>query len=90
MAENIRIQGGGSSHIKTRPLVNGIEAFRNAGYDVIYLKGYDDKTNDVNDDLVKELFEKINEDRPILFFGGLTDISECLIINFHYSKSLED
>lgn len=75
-----RIQGGGSSHINTNRVKNGIEAFEENGFKVRFAKGYECKNFKVNNKLENEailqLIKATEDNIPILFFGGLTDIAE--------------
>ena len=65
LAENMHVQGGGSSHINMTVRTNAVEALKTAGYTV----------HTVNNAMVlKECH--LNEDTPLLFFCGLTDTIE--------------
>lgn len=88
LAQKMRVQGGGSSHIHTRKLVNIIEAFKEEGIQTIFYRGYDSEAKDIGEvtssdkilaeaainGIKKELDAK--SDIPILVFGGLTDNAE--------------
>lgn len=88
LAENMRVQGGGSSHIKTQKLTNIIEAFTTSSVEVEYYKGYDCDAKNIESisDSDKKLSEeailgiknslKNNKELPIIICGGLTDKSE--------------
>lgn len=81
LAENMRFQGGGSSHIQPTFNKSAVDSFKDAGYEVTYLKGYrnDRSTEDekLTREVLKTLKEKYNrEDTVILFFIGLTDAFE--------------
>lgn len=65
LADDMHVQGGGSSHINIPIRHNAIEALRSAGYTV----------NTISNAMVlKE--SHITADTPLLFFCGLTDIIE--------------
>lgn len=76
LAETMRFQGGGSSHINTAKFPNVIEALRANGMKVIYEKGYDANKNKPDGKLEKKAVEAVKRNLPVLFFGGLTDVSE--------------
>ncbi len=65
LAENMHVQGGGSSHINMTVRTNALEALKSAGYTV--------HTVD-NAMVLKE--SHLSEDTPLLFFCGLTDTIE--------------
>lgn len=74
LAEHMRFQGGGSSHITTANVPNAIESLRKKGVEVIYTQGYHGEETD--EELVQETLIHAKQDIPILFFGGLTDSIE--------------
>ena len=80
MAENVRFQGGGSSHITTDDVMTALEAFENAGINAYYKKGYDANSAAINllmeDEAIKAAKAQAEEGLPVLFFGGLTDFAE--------------
>lgn len=76
LAEKIRFQGGGSSHINTADFPNAIEALKASGIKVTYVKGYKANKYAPNIKLENEAVKAAESGLPILFFGGLTDISE--------------
>lgn len=80
MADNMRFQGGGSSHINVARYKNAIESIKEAGYETLYVKGYCDETDVPDEKLVKEALSTIKENNDentvILFFMGLTDSFE--------------
>ena len=43
MAQTIRFQGGGSSHITTNPITDAVKAFENKGFKVLYEPGYSEE-----------------------------------------------
>ena len=81
LAENMRFQGGGSSHINATFKKNAIEALRDTGYSVIYTKGYSNETDITDDNLFKDALDTIYKNykadhTTILFFLGLTESYE--------------
>lgn len=85
LAEFMKFQGGGSSHITTKDYPNALEALKKLGYEILYSKSYYSgfctakKTasrnkpllNALKSDLVKSIKE--NPEIPVLFFCGLTE-----------------
>ena len=81
LAEHMRFEGGGSSHINPKMHKNALEALSEAGYEVIYTKGYPNETDVTDEKLVQETLSCISanyskENTTILFFLGLTDYFE--------------
>ncbi len=76
LAEHMRFQGGGSSHINPTKCINAIESLKKLGINVIYKKGYDSKNDKVNTKLEKEAIAAAKKGLPIIFFCGLTQTSE--------------
>lgn len=89
LAEFMKFQGGGSSHITTAKFPNAIEALKSSGFDVEYSKGYFEgfckksKVNKINRPLckealsvVKKITDESNGNVPVLFFCGLTESYE--------------
>lgn len=86
MAEEMRIQGGGSSHINATPGPNVIECLKNKGFEIEYEPAYpaDDKVETTSDEERKALAEKAvalakkaaDENIPLLLFCGLTNRTE--------------
>ena len=80
MAEDVRIQGGGSSHIRTAPYKNLLEALGDAGVDVLYVKGYLQERTEPNQKLEQEALRQVEaareQGRKVLFCGGLTNVTE--------------
>jgi len=86
LAEFMKFQGGGSSHITTREYPNALQAFKNLGYDVLYSKGYysgfckKSEIEKINKPLFEEALnftrEAAVENIPILFFTGLAESYE--------------
>ena len=83
LAQFMKFQGGGSSHITTKDYPNALEAFMALGYDVSYSKGYFSgfcKEKNVvkkNEPLCHAALEfartATQNNTPILFFTGLTE-----------------
>lgn len=65
LAENMHVQGGGSSHINMPFKINAVQALTAAGYTVRVAE---------NATALKE--NSVSEDTPLLFFCGLTDTIE--------------
>ncbi|MBR6308848.1 MAG: glycoside hydrolase family 3 C-terminal domain-containing protein [Lachnospiraceae bacterium] len=81
LADNMRFQGGGSSHINATFKKNAIESLQDAGYTVIYTKGYSNDTDITDDNIAKAAMETILKNytpnrTTILFFLGLTESYE--------------
>lgn len=73
LAVNTRFQGGGSSHINTRELVNGVDALKAYGLDVKFARGYDASKLRPDKNLEQEALSLIKPHSIVLFYGGLTD-----------------
>lgn len=86
MAEDMRIQGGGSSHINSNMGPNVIEVFKAKGFNVKYVKAYpsDDELEKIPPEEIQKMTQeaaaeaKLAADRkiPVLFFTGLTNRTE--------------
>ncbi len=76
MAEKMRFQGAGSSHINTAHTPNLLEAMSLGGANFEYAKGYNVTSDKINEALEKEAVEKAKDYGVILFCGGLPDIYE--------------
>jgi beta-glucosidase len=86
MAEDMRIQGGGSSHINATPGDNVIESLKKKGFEVEYAPAYpaDDKVETTSQadckamaDAAVTLAKKgVDENIPVLLFFGLTNRTE--------------
>ncbi|HAH61573.1 MAG TPA: glycosyl hydrolase [Treponema sp.] len=82
LAEHMRFQGGGSSHIHTAETKNAVESLADCGMHVRYEKGYSatpgTEKNDVQ--LSAQAAAAVRTAAaghiPVLFFGGLTDSIE--------------
>ncbi|MDD6038732.1 MAG: glycoside hydrolase family 3 N-terminal domain-containing protein [bacterium] len=80
LAWNPRIQGGGSSHINTMWVDYYVDQFKKYGVRVRFVRGYKGGSFKREERLEKEAIQKVQkakeENIPILFFGGLTEIAE--------------
>ncbi len=79
LAEKVRIQGGGSSHIAPACVPTFTETLTEEGYDVIYTRGYLESGEDddaIKEEALKTVEKAVSEGRKVLFFGGLTDVTE--------------
>lgn len=73
MAEEVRFQGGGSSHINPISMNNALDSLKSQGFTIAYEPGYLLETEEMDDDLVKRAVELSKTADKILFFGGLTE-----------------
>ena len=88
LAEHMRFQGGGSSHINAAIHKSAIDALRDMGYQVTYLQGYRNASDKIDKKLhsaciaeLKDIWETSTQADAkktpvILYFLGLTDIYE--------------
>ncbi len=76
LARTVRFQGGGSSHINTRPQPNIIDELKEAGFEVNFAPGYRVDTQAADEALIAEAVTLIGNGRPTIFCGGLTDLAE--------------
>ena len=86
LAEYMKFQAGGSSHITTKEYPNAISALQNLGFTIDYSKGYfsgfckRSKAKKINAPLIEKAIERIkkpeNKNKPVLFFCGLTEAFE--------------
>lgn len=72
----LRFQGGGSALINAREIVGNKQSFDDAGIDYVYARGYDQNKTIVNLKLESEALKICKNIKTVLFFGGLTDLSE--------------
>ena len=72
LAEQMRFQGGGSSHINTASFPNALDALRKLGVTVTYAPGYSLKDEE-NRELEEQALKIAAGQKTVLFFGGLTD-----------------
>ena len=76
LADVLRFQGGGSSHVTTSKLYSAIDSLNRRGIQVNFARGYDQSTFKHDESLIDEAV-KLAKDAPyILFFVGLTEITE--------------
>ena len=73
---NMRYQGSGSALINSRDITDNLQAFNNFGVQFDYARGYIQTNPDINLVLETEAINVAKEADTILFFGGLTDLSE--------------
>ena len=76
LAQNMRVQGGGSSHINIVNKPDAVKCFGSAGLDVKFAIGYKADTSVPDRALEDEALKKAEEADIILFFGGLTEKTE--------------
>ena len=76
LARTVRFQGGGSSHINTRPQPDIVTEFENAGYRVNFAPGYRIDSSLPDESLEKEAVRLVKNGCPTFFCGGLTDLAE--------------
>lgn len=72
LAEQMRFQGGGSSHINTASFPNALDALRKLGVTITYAPGYSLKDEE-NRELEEQALALAAGQKTVLFFGGLTD-----------------
>ena len=72
LAEQMRFQGGGSSHINTARRPNALAALRGLGVNAAYAPGYSLRDEE-NPALEEQALALASGERTVLFFGGLTD-----------------
>lgn len=74
-AKKPRYQGGGSSHINSFKVVSALQAVE--GYNNIsYAQGYEDNTDEINEELMNEAIIKAKEADSAVIFAGLPDSFE--------------
>ena len=76
LARTVRFQGGGSSHINTRPQPNVLDKLKDAGFDVHFAPGYRIDSGIEDETLAQEAEELVKNGLPTIFCGGLTDLAE--------------
>lgn len=74
-AEKPRYQGGGSSHIKSYKVTGAWEVVKDLP-NMTYAKGYDDKTDTIDEELVAEAVETAKNADVAVIFAGLPDSFE--------------
>lgn len=73
MAEKPRYQGAGSSLINPTKLDNALDCLKEAGYKVVYAKGYDKSKDEINAELTAEAVAAAKQADVVLIFAGLTE-----------------
>ena len=73
---DMRFQGSGSSLINAKYITDNKTAFDNHHVKYEFAKGYDSFYLNIDEKLEKEALDKCKDADVILFFGGLTDLSE--------------
>lgn len=73
-----RFQGGGSSHINSHKVDNGLEALKKQGAleEITYAKGFSAAEDKVEENLWKEALEAAKEAETAVIFAGLPDSFE--------------
>lgn len=74
--QNMRFQGSGSALINAKHLYDNKKAFDELGIDYEYMPGYSQMNPDINLILETDAVNAAKEADTIIFFGGLTDLSE--------------
>lgn len=100
MAQNVRIQGGGSSHINPYDGLNVIDALRAKGFNVRFAKAYpsdeerffmpEEKANKLLDEAVELARTASLKNAPCLLFCGLTNSTEGEGFDRHDMKLPEE
>ena len=73
LATDMRIQGGGSSHIHTQKLQTAVEALQADGLTVHFAPGYAVDTDRADPTLEQAALRLAQQHQTVLFFGGLTE-----------------
>lgn len=78
LAQTVRYQGGGSSHITVAAAPSVLESLEKLGVSVTFAPGYPVEKVECDAALEAAALQlvKESEGKPLLFFGGLTDIME--------------
>ncbi len=76
LAEKMRYQGSGSSHINTVYTPNILDALKMNNIKMEYAKGYKLSGEEESPDLVDEVIEKAKNFDTVIFCGGLTESFE--------------
>ena len=72
----LRFQGGGSATINPTTIYGNKAAFDELGIDYVYARGYDSNKASINPKLEIEALKACKDIKTIVYFGGLTDLSE--------------
>ncbi|MEG2015462.1 MAG: glycoside hydrolase family 3 C-terminal domain-containing protein, partial [Clostridia bacterium] len=76
MAQKMRYQSTGSSHINTAQTPSILDVFQLNNISYEYAQGYDEDADNINVKLEAEAVSKAQNADYVLFFGGLTDAFE--------------
>ncbi len=71
MAQNVRFQGGGSSHITVAGIKSHVECMKDTFSNADFALGY--KEDAMSESLEKQAVDKAKNAEYVVFFGGLTD-----------------
>ena len=74
-AKKPRYQGGGSSHINSYKVTGALE-FASDENNITYARGFDDSTDEVNEELINEAIVTASEADVAVIFAGLPDSFE--------------
>ncbi len=74
-AEKVRYQGSGSSHIHVEHPISAMECAD--GLSVVYAKGYDENSAEVDEALIEEAVAAAKETEAVVVFAGLPDAFEA-------------
>ena len=74
--QNMRFQGSGSALINAKTLFDNKKAFDEMGIEYEYQPGYNQMNPEINLILETDALNAAKEADTIIFFGGLTDLSE--------------
>ena len=72
----MRFQGSGSALINARETFDNVKAFEEENIDYVFERGYDQNKTAVNPALETKAIRACKDIKTIVFFGGLTDLSE--------------
>ena len=77
LAATMKFQGGGSSHINAAEYPSALESLKNLGYEIDFAEGYPTDIGNVSETGYAQALElakkAATENRPVLFFCGLTE-----------------
>ena len=76
MFDQMHYQGGGSALINAREVIDNKKAFDEEGIEYVFARGYDQNKRTVNRQLESAAIKVCKDSNIILYFGGLTDLSE--------------
>lgn len=72
-AKEPRFQGGGSSHIHASKIVSAMDMVEGNNNNIVYAKGYDDGSDEVDEELLVEAVEAAKEAEVAVIFVGLPE-----------------